>query len=153
MNEHADPGFRSWCIVELMGHVTLAGFVSEAEIGGGKLMKIDVPPSRGAQAFTSYFGSSSVYKLTPVDEATVLAICSRAAQQPFSSWELQKAFEERLGAVKEDLKKEAREEVSRELTHQPAHPANSNPERDDGLEDGDFDDDSDRDYGDDRDDD
>lgn len=84
--------FKSWCIVELMGHVTLAGYVTETEIGGGKLMRIDVPQSKNMQAFTSFFGASSVYKMTPVDEHTVRALCEGQQQQPFSAWSLQQAF-------------------------------------------------------------
>jgi hypothetical protein len=112
--------FKSWCIVELMGHVTLAGFVRETEIGGGKLFQIEVPASNGAQAFTSFFGSSSVYKMTPVDEATVTAICSRKAQQPFTSWELQQAFDKMINVHKDKLRDQVRDELRRELEHKPA---------------------------------
>jgi hypothetical protein len=115
-------GFRAWCIVELMGHVTLAGFVTETEIGGGKLMQIDVPKSKGMQPFTSFFGSSSVYKLTPVDEETVRTYCERAQQQPFQSWELKSAFNDWAAEHREELKDELRQEVRRELAHDPTDP-------------------------------
>lgn len=119
MNQAENPaGFAAWCIVELMGHVTLAGYVTEAELGGGKLFRIDVPPSDRMQAFTTMFGASAIYKMTPVDEATVRAVCERKQQQPFTSWELQSAFNDWAEAKKEELKDRLREEVRRELTHQ-----------------------------------
>jgi hypothetical protein len=138
--------FESYCIVELMGHVTLAGFVRETEIGGGKLFQIEVPASKGAQAFTSFFGSSSVYKLTPVDQATVMAICSRKAQQPFTSWELQQAFSEMIDAHKDKLRDQVRDELRRELEHKPADPdavTSAQVDDDDPDDDVDYDDDDD----------
>lgn len=109
--------FQSWCIVELMGHVTLAGYVTETEIGGGKLMRIEVPQSKGMQAFTSFFGATSVYKMTPVDEETVQTLCKRQQQQPFQSWELKQAFNDWAAEHREALKSQLRDEVRRELTH------------------------------------
>ncbi len=35
--------FETWAILELMGHRRLAGFVTEQEIGGANLLRIDVP--------------------------------------------------------------------------------------------------------------
>lgn len=119
MTTDQPKGFEAYCIVELMGHVTLAGFVRETEIGGGKLFQIDVPESNGAQKFTSFFGSSSVYKLTPVDEATVTTICARKAQQPFTSWELQAAFSDMIKAHKDKLRDQVRDELRREIEHKP----------------------------------
>ena len=113
-------GFASWCIVELMGHVTLVGYVSETEIGGSKLLRIDVPASKGMQAFSSLFGTSAVYKMTPVDEETVTAVCERQQQQPFSSWELKQAFNDWAKVNREKLEAEITDKVRRELTHGPA---------------------------------
>jgi hypothetical protein len=101
-----------------MGHVTLAGYVTETEVGGGKLFKIDVPASVGMQPFISLFGAASVYKMTPVDEASVTALCERQQQQPFQSWELKQAFNDWAKEHRDALKNEIREEVRRELTHQ-----------------------------------
>ena len=33
----------TWAIVEMMGHVKLAGLISEQVIAGGKLLRVDVP--------------------------------------------------------------------------------------------------------------
>jgi hypothetical protein len=132
--------FESWCIVELMGHVTLTGFVRETEIGGGKLFQIEVPASNGAQKFTTFFGSSSVYKLTPVDRATVIAICTRKAQQPFTSWELQQAFSDMIAVHKDKLRDQVRDELRRELEHKPDSDAVHSAIVDDDRDDDDTDD-------------
>jgi hypothetical protein len=41
----------AWAIVELMGHRTRAGHVSEVELFGAKMMRIEVP----GQAHPEYF--------------------------------------------------------------------------------------------------
>lgn len=84
-------GFRGWCVVELMGHTTLAGFVSEQEIAGSALVRIDVPETDKGPGFSKIVGTGAIFGITPVDEATVRTICENP-QQPFSSWELQTAF-------------------------------------------------------------
>lgn len=112
-NEKA--GFRGWCVVELMGHVTLAGFVSEQEIAGSKLIRIDIPDSATGPAFTKLVGAGSIYGITPVDEATVVAMCSERAQRPFSAWELQSAFdkyyEKRLEAERPGIERDVRQRL------------------------------------------
>lgn len=42
MPEHQDK-FDSWAILELMGHVRLAGRVSETMIAGAPMLRLDVP--------------------------------------------------------------------------------------------------------------
>ncbi len=79
-------GFDSWAIVELMGHTRIAGKVTEAEIGGGKLLRVDVPEIEGKQAITKYFGNSAVYALTPVDEETARLVASAIGTAPVAEW-------------------------------------------------------------------
>ncbi len=79
-------GFESWAIVELMGHARIAGRVSEAEIGGGKLLRVDVPESKGRQPLTKYFGTAAVYALTPVDEETARMAAEEISVAPVNTW-------------------------------------------------------------------
>jgi hypothetical protein len=55
----------SWAIVELMGHVSLAGRVTKPGEYGG-LWQIDVPD--GETFRTEFFGSQSVYRIRMVSE-------------------------------------------------------------------------------------
>ena len=61
MSENND----SWAVVELMGHVTLAGRVTKPGEYGG-LWQIDVPDNESYQ--TQFFGSQSVYRIRMVSE-------------------------------------------------------------------------------------
>jgi hypothetical protein len=47
------PEFRTWAVVELFGHVTLAGEVSEQTLGGSAFIRLDVPEVNGQSAFTN----------------------------------------------------------------------------------------------------
>lgn len=59
--------FESWAVVEVMGHQTFAGFVSEQTIGGASFVRVDVPaihsaddPREACAAFTKLFGGGSI---------------------------------------------------------------------------------------------
>jgi hypothetical protein len=58
--------FEQWCILEIMGHQTFAGLVSEQAIGGASFVRIDVPEADGLPAFSKCFGAGSIYCITPV---------------------------------------------------------------------------------------
>lgn len=82
--------FAGFAIVELMGHVRVAGWVTEEEIFGTKLGRVDVPdlsaeptgkrPSRVHS--TQYFTGSSLYRLTPCDEQAARTVTSYTQPRP-----------------------------------------------------------------------
>jgi len=86
MNESND-NFGMWAILELMGHVKLAGFVTEEELFGGKIGRIDIPGEAG-QAITQYFGGHTIYRLTPVSEEVARAFAKRNRPRPVYVYEL-----------------------------------------------------------------
>lgn len=74
--------FASWAVLELMGHQQIAGFVSEEEIGGSKLLRVDVPELELGEittrpAYTKYFGTGAVYALHPTTEALARQAAAR----------------------------------------------------------------------------
>jgi hypothetical protein len=81
--------FETWAVVELMGHVKMAGRVTEEERFGGKLGRIDIPDESGDFS-TQYFGFASVYRLTVVTEEVARFIASRNKPAPIYSWDLDK---------------------------------------------------------------
>ena len=83
MSEQQD-GFREWCILELMGHRRLGGLVTEAEIGGIPLLRIDIPAE---PPVTQYYGKPAVYALTPATEELATAL-ARGFHGPVSRYEL-----------------------------------------------------------------
>jgi hypothetical protein len=84
-------GFDSWAIVELMGHVRIAGRVTEEERFGCKMGRIDIPGPDG-QFVTQYFGGSSVYRVTPTTEEIARAVAVRNQPEPVHQWEMPKGL-------------------------------------------------------------
>lgn len=82
MERDATQKFESWAIAELLGHKKIAGFVTEHTLGGTALLRIDVPETANRQAYTKYFGTSSIYCLTPTTEPI-----ARAAAEQLAKWQ------------------------------------------------------------------
>ncbi len=92
MTAEATDRFDSWCILELMGHVRMAGRVTEEEHFGSKMGRIDVPGPD--DTFTSvFFGGGSVYRMTPTTEAIARSVASHHKPEPVHRWELPKPEE------------------------------------------------------------
>jgi hypothetical protein len=87
--EVGDRPLETWAVVELMGHVRIAGRVTEEEKFGGKLGRLDIPTEDGGFV-TQYFGASSVYRLTIVSEEAARAVATNSRVEPVHSWELPK---------------------------------------------------------------
>ena len=71
--------YEGWAIVELMGHRTFGGRISEVEMYGGKLLRLDVYDVEGDEpAMTQYYGSAAIYCITPATEETAREVGSRS---------------------------------------------------------------------------
>jgi len=119
MNDESTVQPETWAIVELMGHVKMAGRLSDEERFGGKLGRLDVPNSSPCdcanappgeklealpsvtceacggtgvlQGFeTTYFGAASVYRISIVTER-VARVVAATRSQPVSPWDFPKA--------------------------------------------------------------
>lgn len=81
--------YEGWAIVELMGHRRLGGYVSQTEMYGTVLLRIDIPgPQPDKPVATQYYGGQSIYCLTPTTEETVRAFAARNQPAPVQRWEL-----------------------------------------------------------------
>lgn len=80
--------FDQWAILELMGHVRLAGRVTEETHFGAALGRIDIPVGDGFT--TQYFGGSSVYRITPTTEEIARSVAARNQPEPVYRFELPK---------------------------------------------------------------
>jgi hypothetical protein len=80
--------FDQWAIVELLGHVKIAGHVTEVEMFGSKLGRIDIPNGDGFT--TQFFNGSSLYRLTPTTEEIARSVAARNQPTPIYQWELPK---------------------------------------------------------------
>ena len=79
--------FEGFAILELMGHRRLAGYVSEQEIAGQGMIRIDVPGEDGTEA-TQLYSPSALYCLTPTTEEVARAFAMRHQPRPVQRWEL-----------------------------------------------------------------
>lgn len=71
------PVEAMWAVLELMGHRVMAGRVSEVEMFGRKLIRIDVPVVDAEGAFagraeTHYHSPDALYGLHPTTEEAVM---------------------------------------------------------------------------------
>jgi hypothetical protein len=89
MQEH--EAFDSWAIVEVMGHNTFAGRVTEQVVAGCAFVRVDVPeiPASthyaGRPAFTKLIGTASIYSLTPCTEAVAVKAAQRIRATPLTT--------------------------------------------------------------------
>lgn len=80
--------FAEWCIVELLGHRRLAGYVQEVQLAGAGFLRLDIPEADGDPGRTQYIAPGSVYALHPVGEATARRAAQAWRPEPVSRWDL-----------------------------------------------------------------
>lgn len=71
-HDHEAQRFEAWCIVELLGHKTLAGLVSETMIANTWFFSIQIPHITGNR--TELFAPGAVYRIRPCTEETARAV-------------------------------------------------------------------------------
>jgi len=81
---------EEWAVVELFGHVRLAGRVSEVERYGGKLLRLDIPrPDGGGWLATKDIGQGALYAVTYVAEAVARLVAQHHQPAPVHHYELE----------------------------------------------------------------
>lgn len=89
--------FKHWGILELMGHVKVAGVITEEEKFGSKIGRIDIPQVDGSFV-TQYFGGSSVYRMTVCTEEIAREVAKENGMRaPVYEWDLR----QKLGLIAE----------------------------------------------------
>ncbi len=73
-----------WAIIDLFGHQKIAGFITEAEIGGCSFVRVDVPEVEGSEALTKFYGNGAIYSMTPVSEELVKVFVKRFKPAPLN---------------------------------------------------------------------
>jgi hypothetical protein len=82
--------FRSWAVVEIMGHQQYAGFVQAEVLAGGAMLRVDVPETKKLSGFTKYFSPNSIYGVSPCTEETARAYAESIQKTPFESWSVER---------------------------------------------------------------
>ena len=78
--------FAAWAVVELMGRQMIAGYVTEQQIAGTPMLRVDVPATGNSQPFTKFLGASAIYGITPTTEAIATSQAQALDVQPFNTW-------------------------------------------------------------------
>ena len=80
MNE-PEP-FDSWALVEVMGHRSFAGRVTEQVVAGKGFVRVDVPAVGDRLPFTKLLGAASIYAITPVSEEVARQLAAQHREKP-----------------------------------------------------------------------
>lgn len=91
--------YEGWAIVDLFGHVKLAGKVSEAQQYGTTMLRIDVPSVDGSAAFTKFVGGAAIYSLVPTTQEIAEGVIRRQRPVPVNPYEM--AVAPKLGAIQD----------------------------------------------------
>jgi len=99
----SDTAFEEWAIVELMGHRRLGGKVTEAELFGTSMLRLDIYDTGSADPkITQLYGGSAVYCVTPTTEAIARKVGAESMPRPVSRYELERASRPEPGADDDD---------------------------------------------------
>ena len=93
--ETAAP-FSTWAIVEIMGHQTYAGLISEETIAGQAFLRIDIPETEEQEPFTKLFNPASIYGITPTHEDIARAMAQCYEKQPISLYDLPPEWRQKI---------------------------------------------------------
>ena len=82
-------------VVELMGHRRLAGLVTEAELFGAVMLRIDIPTGLDVKArcriyTTQFYNAAAVYCATPISESDAVQIAAGFRPKPYDKFDLHK---------------------------------------------------------------
>lgn len=90
--------FEQWAIVEVMGHNTYAGLVSEQTLAGTGFVRVDVPELPALKerycneppqpGFTKLIGTASIYAITPCSEEIARQAAARVRTRPIHMLEI-----------------------------------------------------------------
>lgn len=79
-------------IIELMGHQKMAGTISDAAMGGGAFIRVDVPETTTSPKFTRFLNPSSIYAINPVTEDVMRVMAERIKFRPVDAWDVEGVY-------------------------------------------------------------
>lgn len=88
-----EKGFEGWVLLELFGHRKLAGYLTEVEVAGAGMLRLDIPDTNEGIYATQYYNPSAVYGMTPTTEETARRLGAVKFAPPVERWELPSATE------------------------------------------------------------
>lgn len=89
-----------WGVVELFGHTRIAGKLTEQNIAGANMLRVDVPESKSQPPFTRFLNHAAIYAINPTTEEVARSIAERLENKPIDSWDIRKMQEKLLLQLK-----------------------------------------------------
>lgn len=106
-------GFEGWAIVQQMGHVKIAGYVTEVQLAGFGVLSVAIPD--GDRMVQKLIPPSTLYDLTWVGEAEARFVAKRSPIEPVSEWDIRQEARERIEQnERESIETRTRRTVERE---------------------------------------
>ena len=79
--------FSGWCVLELMGHRRLGGYVTEEQIAGTHMLRVDIHAPESDRVVTQYYSPTALFSMTPTTEDVARSV-TRHAPVPVSQFEV-----------------------------------------------------------------
>lgn len=83
--------FEQYAIVEVYGHSSYAGLVTEFQIGGAAFVRVEVPNVDGRSGFTKLLGPGSIFAITPCSREATEEWTKRNRTKPLAAVDLVQA--------------------------------------------------------------
>jgi hypothetical protein len=80
--------FEEWAIVEVMGHSSYAGLVTDFSLGGAAFIRVEVPEVDGRAGFSKLLAPGSIFAITPCSKESAYEFCRRYSSKPLTSVDL-----------------------------------------------------------------
>lgn len=80
--------FEQWAIVEVMGHSSYAGMVTDFAVGGASFIRVDIPEVDGRASFTKLLSPGSIFAITPCTRESCVEFCQLHRTRPLQSVDL-----------------------------------------------------------------
>lgn len=90
IDKPAESNFEGWCILEIMGHRKLGGYIQEANMYGASFIRLDTFTEQGEVGATQFYNPTAVYAITPTTQEIAIAFGLSHQPAPVQQWELPK---------------------------------------------------------------
>lgn len=122
MSSNIENKLEIFAIVELFGHTKIAGRVTEQNIAGTNMLRVDVPETKSNPPFTRFFGSAAIYAINPVTEEVADAYAERLSVQPIQVYDINGMVEKKMLQIKaqsgyEDGMRQAEQDLDEDLPY------------------------------------
>jgi hypothetical protein len=101
-----------WCVLELMGHVRLAGYVTEVQLAGFGMLHVAIPNDEGG-FWEQHVPPASLYRMTTVAEDIARMVAKDSPGMPVQEYHVR-------AEIRAKIAQEERESIERAVRRQVA---------------------------------